>query len=174
MALVLHGLFEPFDHVLWWSYPKVPKRILIVCIGNICRSPTAEFLLRERLRQSGMTQLDVQVASAGLDAMVGHPMEATAADVMRGHGVDGASHRARQLTRAMVNDSDLVLVMEKFHASAIARMVTDASDKVFLLGKWQDDTRIPDPYGERREAFDHAYQLIERGVAGWLPHLQVS
>lgn len=145
------------------------KRILMVCVGNICRSPTAEFLLRERLQHA-----DVQVASAGLSAMVGYSMEATAAQVMREHGVDGSSHRARQLTPAILHESDLVLVMEKSHVAAVGRMAPEASGKVFLLGKWQDDTRIPDPYGQQRPAFDHVYQLIERGVAGWLPHLQLS
>ena len=149
------------------------KRILMVCIGNICRSPTAEFLLRERLLQMSGSQGDIQIASAGLSAMVDHPMEVTSAQVMLEHGVDGASHRARQLTPAMLRESDLVLVMEKSHAAAIARMAPEASGKVFLLGKWQDDTSIPDPYGQQREAFDHVYQLIERGVAGWLPHLQL-
>ena len=146
----------------------------MVCIGNICRSPTAEFLLREHLQRSDAPPLDVQVASAGLSAMVGHPMEATAAQVMREHGVDGASHRARQLTPTMLRDSDLVLVMEKSHVVAVGRMAPEASDKVFLLGKWQKNKGIPDPYGLPREAFDHAYELIERGVAGWLPHLQIS
>jgi len=150
------------------------ERILMVCIGNICRSPTAEFLLRERLQLSSAAQGDIQVASAGLNAMVGCPMEVTAAQVMREHGVDGASHRARQLTPALLHESDLVLVMEKSHAAAIGRLAPEASGKVFLLGKWQDDTPIPDPYGQQREAFDHVYDLIERGVAAWLPHLQQS
>ncbi|MEO7050249.1 MAG: low molecular weight protein-tyrosine-phosphatase [Rhodanobacter sp.] len=145
------------------------KRILVVCVGNICRSPTAEFLLRERLRQS-----DVQVASAGLSAMVGHPMEATAAQVMREHGVDGGSHRARQLTAVMVRDSDLVLVMEKSHLAAIGRLAPPTSGKVFLLGKWQGDTVISDPFRHGREEFEHIYQLIEQGVASWLPHIRVT
>ena len=149
------------------------KRILVVCVGNICRSPTAEFLLRERLQQSNVPHSDVQVASAGLSAMVGHPMEAIAAQVMRDHGVDGSSHRARQLTPAMVRDSDLVLVMEQSHLAAIGRMAPPTSGKVFLLGKWQGDTRISDPYRHERGEFDHVYQLIEQGVASWLPHIQV-
>ncbi len=130
--------------------------------------------MRASLLQDGVPRPDVQVASAGLRAMVGHPMEATAAQVMLEHGVDGARHRARQLTPGMLRDSDLVLVMEKSHVAAVGRMAPEAGDRVFLLGKWQDDTPVPDPYGQQREAFDHAYQLIERGVAGWLPHLQLS
>ena len=150
------------------------KQVLVVCIGNICRSPTAEFLLRERLQQSDAQTVAVQVASAGLTAMVGYPMEATAAQVMREHGVDGSAHRARQLTPTMLRDSDVVLVMEKSHLAEVRRMAPEFGDKVFLLGKWQANTSIPDPYGQRREAFDRAFQLIESGVAGWLPHLQTT
>ena len=147
------------------------KQVLVVCLGNICRSPTAEFLLRERLQQSGALPVEVQVASAGLTAMVGQPMEATAAKVLRQHGVDGSSHRARQLTPTMLRDSDVVLVMEKSHVAAVREMAPEFGGKVFLLGKWQANASIHDPYGQQPEAFDRAYQLIERGVAGWLPHL---
>ncbi|MEO8778068.1 MAG: low molecular weight protein-tyrosine-phosphatase [Rhodanobacter sp.] len=150
------------------------KQVLVVCLGNICRSPTAEFLLRERLQQSDSHPYGVQVASAGLTAMVGRPMEATAAQVLREHGVDGGSHRARQLTPTMLRDSDVVLVMERAHVAEVRRVAPEFGGKVFLLGKWQANASIPDPYGQRREAFDRAYRLIERGVTGWLPHLQAS
>jgi protein-tyrosine phosphatase len=151
-------------------------RVLMVCIGNICRSPTAEFLLRERLQQPDAAPLapGVQVTSAGLRAMVGHPMEAAAAQLLREHGLDAASHRARQLTTTMLRDADLVLVMEKSHVAEVNDYAPQAHGKVFLLGKWQNNTSIPDPYGQPREAFEHAYQLIERAVDGWLPHLRTS
>jgi len=146
----------------------------MVCVGNICRSPTAEFLLRDRLGSAATPSDDIRIASAGLSAMVGYPMESTAAQVLHEHGVDGSAHRARQLTPALLQASDLVLVMEKSHAAAISRMAPEASGKVFLLGKWQDDTPIPDPYGQQRAAFDHVHALIERGVDAWLPHFKLS
>jgi protein-tyrosine phosphatase len=151
-------------------------RVLVVCIGNICRSPTAEFLLRERLQHpdAALQAPDVQVVSAGLRAMVGQPMEATAAQVMLEHGLDGTSHRACQLTTTMLRDADLVLVMEKSQVAEVNDYAPQAHGKVFLLGKWQNNTSIPDPYGQPREAFQHAYQLIERAVDGWLPHLRPS
>ncbi len=142
------------------------KRILFVCIGNICRSPTAEFLMRSRIAPGG-----IEVASAGLGALVGKPMDATAAQVLLEHGVDGSGHVAQQLNSELLRRSDLILAMEKSHVAAIGRSAPQASGKVFLLGKWQSDLDILDPYGQPRHAFDHAYRLIEKGVFDWLPHL---
>src|SRR4029079_18865235 len=91
------------------------KRILFVCIGNICRSPTAEYLMRARL------PADIEVASAGLGALVGHPMDATAARVLLEHGVDGSAHRGQQVTAELLRKSDLILAMEKFQVASIVR-----------------------------------------------------
>lgn len=142
------------------------NRILFVCIGNICRSPTAECLLRERLKATR-----IEVRSAGLGAMVGEPMDATAAKVLQEHGFDGSRHRGQQVTADLLRHSDLILTMEKSHNLAIARTAPEVSGKVFLLGKWQSDIEIPDPYREPRHVFDHVYRLIDKGVASWVPYL---
>lgn len=143
------------------------KRILTVCVGNICRSPTAEYLLRHHVSRHG-----VEVGSAGLSALRDHPMDATAAQIMGEHGVDGSAHRARQVTVAMLRESDLILGMEKGHLFALARLAPEASGKLFLLDKWAEAGDIPDPYQQQRPAFEHVYALIERGVRSWLPYLQ--
>ena len=145
------------------------KRILFICIGNICRSPTAEYLLRARLASDG-----IDIGSAGLGALVGKPMDAMASQVLLEHGVDGSTHRGRQVTRDLLLQSDLILVMEKSHIAVIGRSAPEVSGKVFLLGKWQADKEIPDPYGQSRPSFDHVYQLIDRGISGWLPYLNIS
>ncbi len=143
------------------------NRILFVCIGNICRSPTAEFLLRKQLTGGAC-----EVGSAGLNAVVGEPMDPTAADLLREHGVDGSSHRGRQVTGELLRQSDLILTMEKSHSTAIARSFPEVSGKVFLLAKWQSEAEIPDPFRQPRHAFTHAYKLIDKGVASWLPYLK--
>ena len=146
------------------------KRILMVCVGNICRSPTAECLLRDRLPAGGP-----EVSSAGLRALVGEPMEVTAAALLHEHAVDASGHCARQLTTPeLLHQADLVLVMEKSHIATIGRMAPQASGKVMLLGKWQSDRDIPDPYGQQRAVFEHVYQLIDQSVTAWLPYLSVS
>jgi protein-tyrosine phosphatase len=142
------------------------KRVLVVCVGNICRSPTAEYLLKARLAQGGC-----EIISAGTNALVNRPMDPTAALVLEEHGIDGSAHRGQQLTTDLMRSSDLILTMEKSHIAAVTRGAPEVIGKVFLLGKWQADVEIPDPYGRQRPAFDHAYRLIDAGVGDWLRHL---
>ncbi len=151
-------------------YSEAPRdvfhRILIVCIGNVCRSPTAEILLRHRLGGKG-----VQLTSAGLAALSGHPMDTTALALLSEHGMDGGKHIARQIDEDMIRSADLILAMERAHIDAITRRAPHALGRTFLLGKWREDREIPDPYRQQRPAFEHAYRLIDASVAGWLPHL---
>ena len=142
------------------------KNILVVCIGNICRSPTAENLLRKALEPT-----DIVVRSAGLHALKNSPIEATALSVLEEHGHAPHDHRATQLTSAAINESDLILVMEHQHINAILSMAPAARGKIFLLGKWQDDREIKDPYRQGKPAFLHAYALIEAAVHAWAKRL---
>jgi protein-tyrosine phosphatase len=142
------------------------NRVLTVCIGNICRSPTAEYLFRQRLAPRG-----IQLSSAGLGALAGHPMDATALQLLTEHDIDGAAHRARQLTPAMLREADLVLGMEKSHVAAMVRLAPEASGKIFLLDKWVQGRDIPDPYRQQRIAFEHVYDTIVQGVDSWLRYL---
>lgn len=133
----------------------------MVCIGNICRSPMAEALLRRDLAAS---HPNVRVESAGLHALVGHPADPIAVELMKERGVELEAHRARQLTPPMVREADLILVMDGRQQKAIEEMYPPARGKVHRLGKWQD-ADIPDPYRQPREAFVNALTLIERGLA---------
>lgn len=142
------------------------ERILIVCVGNICRSPTAEFIFREKLKHR-----DIHVSSAGLRALVGRPMDDHAMQILKERGIDAAEHRARQLDPSMLRQADLVLAMERDHLAAVSRLAPEASGKMFLLDKWQDANDVPDPYRQSRQMFEHVHSMIERGVDSWLRYL---
>jgi protein-tyrosine phosphatase len=143
------------------------QKVLVVCIGNICRSPTAEYLFRHRLGEGR----SVQVSSAGLGALVGHGVDRTALELLREHDIDGSAHRARQLDRSLLRSADLVLAMERDHVVSITRMAPEASGKVFLLDRWGTGQDIPDPFRQSRPAFEHVYTLIDNSVNSWLKYL---
>ncbi|WP_445001245.1 low molecular weight protein-tyrosine-phosphatase [Halomonas mongoliensis] len=141
------------------------QRILVVCTGNICRSPVAEAMLREALPGR-------QLGSAGLGALVGHGVEPIARALAEADGLDVAEHQARQLTTEMVGNADLVLVMSSGQRRAVGELVPQALGKTMLLGNWlPDEPEIPDPYRKSREAFEHVHWLLGRATQSWAARL---
>ena len=143
------------------------RHILVVCVGNICRSPMAEALLKRELReQDGFT-----VESAGLGALVGYPASDYSLELMAELGVDISEHRARQIHPDMVHSADLVLVMETGHKRAIDVADPTARGKVYRLGEWQGRD-IDDPYRQSKEVFADVLADIEQGVASWAKRIR--
>jgi len=140
--------------------------ILVVCAGNICRSPTAEYLLKEKL--DGQR---IKITSAGLTALVGKGAEKTATSIALTNNIDMSEHKGRQLSSALITENDLILVMEERHLSDLLGQYPHARGKTFLLGKWIDDAEITDPYRQSHEAFEHVYQLIDSACNAWKKYL---
>mgnify|MGYP002148773837 FL=1 len=143
------------------------QRILVVCTGNICRSPMAEYLLRERLGQAGKS---AEIRSAGVGALVGEPADQEAIERMQGVGIDLSPHRAQQATVSLCRWAELVLVMEPHHREALGDIDPTVRGKTFLLGYW-GKFEIPDPYRRSAAAWDEAAALIDTGIGQWVARL---
>ncbi|MGI4779330.1 MAG: low molecular weight protein-tyrosine-phosphatase [Janthinobacterium lividum] len=140
------------------------KTILVVCIGNICRSPMAEAMLAAALP-------GVAVSSGGTGALIGEPADPTAQALMTEHGLDIGAHRGRLVNTAMCQQADLILTMDNEQRRFIEERYPLARGKVFRLGE-SARLDIPDPYRRGRAAFEHAYDLIEAGTRSWIERIR--
>jgi len=143
------------------------NKILVVCVGNICRSPTAERLLKHYL-----PSLDVE--SAGLGALVGKGADKSAASVAAAHQISLDGHCARQLSGKMCREYDLILTMEKSHIARLCELAPEMRGKVMLFGHWDNEREIPDPYRKSREAFEAVYHLLDQSASQWAQALKVQ
>ena len=143
------------------------NKILVVCVGNICRSPTAERMLRQY-------QPALKVDSAGLGALVGRSAEATATSGAAEHNLSLDGHCARQISGRMCRDYDLILAMEKKHIATLCEIAPEMRGKVMLFGHWDGEREFPDPYRKSREAFEAVYTLLDQSARQWAQALKAQ
>lgn len=135
------------------------RSILVVCIGNTCRSPMAQGLLRQAL--PGCT-----VSSAGLAPLEGAAADPHTVRLLAEDGLDLAGHRARTVDGDMINGADLVLVMDTEQREALERQYPHARGKVYRLCEFMH-ADVPDPYGCSQNMFRIVLGLIKQGVDSW-------
>jgi protein-tyrosine phosphatase len=139
------------------------QRILIVCYGNICRSPFAEALLKRSLREARLERFIVR--SAGVGAQPGTPAARGAVESAEQRGLDLTPHRARRLTAAMAREADILIAMDEVVEEEIAILAGDLA-----VTLWPVD----DPYGGPRESYERAAEAIAVHVARFVDALRAG
>jgi protein-tyrosine phosphatase len=156
-------------------------RILFVCMGNICRSPTAEGVMRRLLRDAGLEDT-IEIDSAGTGGWhAGEPPDARATEAARLRGVrlEGA---ARQVTAADFEDFDLIVAMDRANLRELLALAPDeeAAEKVRLLREFDPasadagDLDVPDPYYGGERGFERVLDLVEAACRGLLGELRAA
>lgn len=137
-----------------------PRSVLVLCLGNVCRSPYAARVLAERLP-------DLHVESAGFIGPGRSPPE-VACKVARARGVDHADHRSRTIALELVERADVIFVFDRFNVARVRGLGAAVMERVLWLGdfdpEWAGKRAIIDPWGKDEEEFDRTFARIERCV----------
>lgn len=139
------------------------QNILVVCIGNICRSPMAEYLLKQQYPE-------LHIESAGISGLSGHQADQKARLCMERLDIDMSSHIAKKLNSDLIKRADLVLVMSQNQQKHIEQTWPFSKGKTFRLGHWQSKN-VPDPYQHDQTVFDETCILIQNCIADWKKYI---
>ena len=145
--------------------------ILVVCVGNICRSPLGERLLAAKLAERG---LDIAVTSAGIAALAGHDADPDATAVATARNVSLDGHVARQFSHEIGSSHALILVMEAGHKREIVKNAPDLSGRIMLFDQWTGAVGIPDPYRRSTTFHEEVFAQVEKAATAWVDKLEKS
>jgi len=151
-----------------WRYPLGVNRILFVCLGNICRSPLAEGILRRQAEEAGVY---IEIDSAGIgDWHVGQTPDPRAIKVGEAHGCK-MTMRARQVRTADFTDFDLIVAMDHANVRELERWHGSDPTRIRLARSFDPTattSEVPDPYYGDYEDFIEVEEMLERACAGML------
>lgn len=150
---------------------STPYRVVFVCTGNICRSPSAEAVFTQRVHEAGLSDL-IEVSSAGLGGWhVGNDADPRSLAVLRARGYD-LDHRARQVRKSWAEEYDLFVALDSGHLMELRSLLPGVDAR--LLRDWdpRGSGNVPDPYYDGQEVFEEVLDMIERSCEGLLAHLR--
>ena len=139
------------------------KNILVICVGNICRSPMAEYFFKQSYPH-------LNIESAGISGLIGEGADAKAIQCMDALNIDMRPHIARKLNSDLIKKADLILVMSLNQQKHLEQTWPFAKGKVFRLGYWQHKN-VPDPYQHDQAFFDETCRNIQAYVSDWKSHI---
>ncbi|MBF6057269.1 low molecular weight protein-tyrosine-phosphatase [Thiomicrorhabdus heinhorstiae] len=150
--------------------------VLFVCLGNICRSPTAHGVFRKMVKDEGLDKL-IEIDSAGTAAYhVGNPPDKRSTQVAFTRGIHMSDLRARQVDFGDFYQYDYILAMDVSNYHNLLEMAPDEyREKVQLFLDYSrefDEKEVPDPYYGGPQGFDHVFDLVESASKGLLEHVR--
>lgn len=147
--------------------------VLFVCTGNICRSPMAAVLFRARLKKARPDDWQSwRIESAGTWATEGIPASRRSVEVMASKGLDISGHRARTVSREMLEGFDLILAMEPGHKEALGVEFPSFADRIFLLSEMEGMySPVDDPFGGTLEMYQKTANLIDQILANGMERI---
>ncbi len=151
-------------------------KILFVCMGNICRSPTAEGVFRHKVTEAGLEDR-IHIDSAGTHAYhVGQPPDLRAQKTARAHGFDLSDQRARRVTTDDFKQFDYVIAMDSDNESDLHSVCPTGYDhrihRFLAFAPLRTVTDVPDPYYGGSNGFEKVLELVENAADGLLDHLR--
>jgi protein-tyrosine phosphatase len=149
------------------------RRVLFVCLGNICRSPLAEVVVREAARKRRLNHYYFESAGTG-NWHVGGPADPRAAAKAREYGLDLSDHRARQITAGNIADWDWFVAMDRENRSNLLHMGAPES-RILMMRQFETDgymPNVPDPYFGGPDGFEDAYQMLAANAEKLLDYLE--
>ena len=148
-------------------------KIMFVCLGNICRSPMAEFVFKDMVKGAGLEQEFLINSSATSTEELGNPIYPPAAATLRAHSIPFGTHRASQITRAQIEEYDYIIGMEQRNISNIMRISGGGyADKVYRLLDFAGGGDITDPWYSGD--FERTYEDIVRGCKAFLQYIKTE
>lgn len=144
------------------------SQVLIVCHANICRSPAAEMLLRDKAGKRGF---NLTVRSAGIAGKKGYAVPKTMQVLLQQRDIDASAHASQPLEKNIVTWAELILVMNQTQQAVLELTYPFAVGKVFCLSHWLSEAVVPDPYNKAADVYSQVFGLIDRSLEAWCEHL---